>query len=148
MGDPPTGEVLNQLLRSAHDSADGFRQGASLARNPAFKSLFERRAQERAGLILTLEAEVKSFGADPVSDGTLVGEANRLVTYARDAVARSSDKGLIAELVRREALATRNFEAVADDGLAPERARKIAAEALEKLTAQQHEREELSEQFR
>jgi uncharacterized protein (TIGR02284 family) len=148
MNDADAGEALNQLLRSAHDSADGFRQGAALARNPAFQSLFQGRAEEREGLIQTLEAEVRSFGADPAGEGTMTGEVNRLVTLGRNVIARDSDKGLISELVRRETQVTRSFEAMSNDSAAPEQARKVAAEALEKLTAEQRELEGLGEQFR
>jgi len=148
MSDTNAGEVLNELLRSAHDSADGYRQGMSLARNPAFQTLFRDRAEEREALVQAIEAEVKSFGADPAQEGTMSGEVNRLVTLGRNALARDSDKGLIADLVRRGALVIRNFEAVSNDSSAPEQARKAAADALEKLTAGQRELEGLGEQFR
>ena len=148
MRDANAGEALNELLRSAHDSADGYRQGASLARNPAFQTLFRDRAEAREALVRTIESEVKSFGADPAQEGSMGGEINRLVTLGRNALARDSDKGLIADLVRREALVTRNFEAVSNDSAAPEQARRIAAEALDKLTAEQRELEGLGEQFR
>ncbi len=147
MSDPRTAEALNQLLRSAHDSADGFRQGASLARNPAFQTLFRNRAEEREGLIHTLEAELRSFGAEPAQEGTLLGEAHQLFTYARDAVDRGSDRGLVKELVRREGLVARSFEAMAGDIAAPQEARQIAAGALGNLTAERHELEGLSEGF-
>jgi uncharacterized protein (TIGR02284 family) len=137
MDDPRAGEALNALLRSAVDSAEGYRQAASLARNPTFQTLFRDRAEAREGLVRTLETEARSFGAPPVQMGTLVGEAHRLFTFARNAVSGASDKGLIEELSRREGLVIRNFEQVAKDGGAPEPARRIAADALAGLTAEQ-----------
>ena len=148
MSDLGEGEALNQLLERAHDSAEGFQQGASLARNPALKTLFRERAQERDQLIGAIEAEARSFGAAPAQDGTMVGVAHQLFTYVRDALARDSDKGLVEELVRREGLVTQAFKAVVDDRQAPEKARKIAADALAKLDAERAELEDLRQQFR
>jgi uncharacterized protein (TIGR02284 family) len=147
MAEANGGEVLNALLQSAYDSVDGFRQGASLARNPEFQSLFRERAEEREQLAERIAAEVRAFGVDPANLGTIAGEAHQLFTYARNAVARGSDKGLVEELVRREDLVTQRFQAVADDGLSPEPARKIAADALATLAPQRDELETLSRQF-
>jgi len=148
MSDVPEGEAINTLLRSAHDSADGFRQGASRARSPLFRSLFEQRLDARTGLIHTLEGEVTACGEEPVRDGTMVGEANRFITVARDLLARESDKGLVAEIARRESLVAQNFARVADDPSVSEAARRIAAGALEQLTTEQRELAALSDQFR
>jgi uncharacterized protein (TIGR02284 family) len=147
MDDPRAGEALNELLRNAVDSAEGYRQAASLARNPTFQSVFRDRAEAREGLVRTLEGEARSFGAPPVQMGTLIGEAHKVFTFARNAVSRTSDKGLIEELARREGLVIRNFTAVAEDVSAPEPARRIAADALADLTAAQRELEGLGEAF-
>lgn len=144
MTDARGAEVLNSLLRSAYDSADGFRQGASQARNPTFKALFGERAEAREQLIETITAELRAIGAEPVQDGTIIGEAHQLFMYARDALARGSDRGLIDEIVRREGLVTQNFASVADDALAPERARAIASGELPRLRAERDELERLA----
>ena len=147
MSDLRAEEALNQLLRSAHDSAAGFRQGASLARNPSFQALFREREQERGALIQTIEAQLRSFGAQPVEIGTFVGEAHQLFTRARDAIDGGSDKGLLREIARREGLVSRSFDAMAHDSAAPEPARRIAVAALDHLITQRRELEGLSESF-
>lgn len=147
MTDAPAAEALNALLQSAYDSVDGFRQGASLARNPEFQALFRDRAKEREQLADKIADEVRSFGAEPAQLGTVAGEAHQLFVYARNAIARGSDKGLVEELVRREGLVTERFRAVADDGGAPDVARKVAVNALATLAAQRDELETLSKQF-
>jgi uncharacterized protein (TIGR02284 family) len=147
MNDPRTGDVLNRLLQSAYDSAEGFRQGASLARNPKFKSFFNERAGERDALVRTIEAEVRSFGADPAAQGTVVGEAHRLFTYARDVLSRDSDKGLVEELVRRERVIVQTFESVADDSLEPDAARRVATDAFQRLSRDQLRLEGLGREF-
>ena len=101
------GEVLNWLLQGATDSAQGFRQGADLARIPKLKSLFSERAQQREQLAGQIADEVRSFEQPPVERGTVVGEAHRAFTYLRDAISQDSDKGLIEELLRRRAGALR-----------------------------------------
>jgi hypothetical protein len=79
--------------------------------------------------------------------GTMIGEAHRIFTFARNAVSGASDKALIAELARREGLVIRNFETVANDGSAPDPARRIAADALADLTAGRAELEGLGDSF-
>lgn len=147
MDDARGGGVLNELLKNAHDSAEGYRQAASLARNPAFQSLFRDRAEQREGLVRTLETEARWAGAEPARTGTVIGEVHKIFTLARDAVSGTSDRGLVAELARREGLVVRHFQAVAQDGSAPEPARRIAAEALAGLTADQRELEGLGGAF-
>src|SRR5579871_2403467 len=94
------GEVLNWLLQGANDSAQGFRQGADLARSPRLKALFAERAGQREELAGQIAAEVRSFEQPPLEGGTMIGEAHRAFTYLRDAISQDSDKGLVEELLR------------------------------------------------
>ena len=124
------GEVLNWLLQGATDSAQGFRQGADLARNPKLKSLFSERAQQREQLAGQIADEVRSFEQPPVERGTVVGEAHRAFTYLRDAISQDSDKGLIEELLRRERALSDKFQSAVDDTRLPSQARSVATAAL------------------
>jgi uncharacterized protein (TIGR02284 family) len=148
MSDARTSGGLDLLLRSAHDSAESYRQGAELARNPTFQALFRDRTQKRQQLIETIQAQARSFGIDAVEKGTVTGETNRLITLARNALSGDSDRGLLEDLVRREHIVAREFARVAGDDAAPETARKIAARALSQLAKEEGELEALSEQFR
>ena len=147
MSDAHASESLDFLLRTAHDSVESFRQGAELARNPAFQSLFRDRAKDRQRLLETIQAEARAFGVVAADKGTMIGEANRLITPALNALSRNSDKGLVEELVRREHIVARNLAEVAGDEAAPKAARQIAASALTALAQEEAELEGLSEQL-
>jgi uncharacterized protein (TIGR02284 family) len=125
-----TGEVLNWLLGGASDSAEGFRQGAALARNPKLKTLFAERAKQREQLVDEIAAEVRSFDEAPLEGGTVIGEAHRAFTYLRDAISRDSDKGLVEELLRRERALSGKFQSAIDDPRLPSHARNVATTAF------------------
>jgi uncharacterized protein (TIGR02284 family) len=124
------GEVLNWLLEGANDSEEGFRQGAALARNPRLQTLFSARAQQREQLVAQIAAEVRSFEQPPTESGSALGRAHQAFTYLRDAVSKNSDKGLVAELLRRERAIAGKFQTAVDDAQLPAHARGVATTAL------------------
>jgi uncharacterized protein (TIGR02284 family) len=141
------GEVLNWLLQGANDSAQGFRQGVDLARNPRLKSLFMERAQQREQLAGQLAAEVRSFEHPPSERGTVVGEAHRAFTYLRDAISQDSDKGLVEELLRRERALGDKFQSAVQDAQLPSHARSVAATALPGFTETTDELAKIGQEF-
>ena len=124
-----TGEALNWLLQGANDSAQGFRQGAALARNPKLQTLFSERAQQREQLAGEIAAEVRTFEQAPAEGGTVIGEAHRAFTYLRDAISQDSDKGLVEELLRRERALSDKFQSAVEDPRLPSQARNVATTA-------------------
>jgi uncharacterized protein (TIGR02284 family) len=145
---PRTVEVLNWLLEGVHDSADGLRQAASLARNPSFQAIFNERASQRDALIGEIEAEVRSFGAEPACEGSMIGDIHHAFTKLRDLVAHGSDKAVVEEAARGEALIEQRFEAVAEDAQAPAKARELAGRVVAKLKTDQQQIAGLRQQFR
>ena len=123
------GEVLNWLLQGANDSAQGFRQGAALARNPKLQMLFSERAQQREQLAGEIADEVRSFQQPPSEGGTVIGEAHRAFTYLRDVISQDSDKGLVEELLRRERAICDKFQSAVEDTRLPSHARTVATTA-------------------
>jgi uncharacterized protein (TIGR02284 family) len=125
------GEVLDWLLQGANDSAQGFRQGSDLARNPKLKTLFAERAEQREALAGKIADEVRSFAQQPPSQGgTVIGEAHKAFTFVRDAISHGSDKGLVEELLRRERALADKFQSAIDDPKLPSHARGVAAAGL------------------
>jgi len=123
------GEALNWLLQGANDSAQGFRQAETLARNPKLQTLFSERAQQREALAGQIAVEVRSFGQPPAEGGTVIGEAHKAFTYLRDAISQHSDRGLVEELLRRERALSDKFQTAIDDSRLPSRARDVARSA-------------------
>jgi len=146
--DPHAVEVLNGLLQSALDSADGFRKAADLVRNPAFKALFTERAGVRDGLGGEIEAEVRSFGGEPVAGGSVLAGAHRAFVQVRDLIAHGSDKAVVEEVARAEDYLRLRFDAAAADALLPAPAHDLAARAGQALKAEHAEIVTLRDQFR
>lgn len=141
------GEVLNWLLQGANDSAQGFRQGADLARNPKLKALFSERAQQREQLAGQIAEEVRSFEQPPTESGTVIGEAHRAFTYLRDAISKDSDKGLVEELLRREQALSDKFQSAINDTRLPPEARSVATAALPGFAATTDELGRIDQEF-
>ena len=141
------GEVLNWLLEGANDSAKGFRQGASLARNPQLQAFFSDHAGQREDLAQKIAAEVRSFAQTPSDRGTIIGGAHQAFISVRDAISKDSDDGLVDELLRRERALGRKFQSAIDDAQLPPRARSVAAEALPKFAETADELAVLRERY-
>ena len=86
-------KVLNSLVEATLDSAHGYREAAKDAKNPRFKSLFERRSMERNQLTAELQSEVRGLGGKPEDDGTILASAHRVflnLKHAAGAATRAS----------------------------------------------------------
>ena len=62
-------KVLNGLIETTLDSADGYREAAEQTQDPHYRTLFERRSSERQQVVDDLSAAVRGLGGDPESDG-------------------------------------------------------------------------------
>jgi uncharacterized protein (TIGR02284 family) len=145
--DERNGEALNWLLEGANDSAKGFRQGASLARNLELKTLFSDRAGQREQLASQIATEVRSFAQTPSDRGTIVGAAHQAFISMRDAISHESDEALVDELLRRERTLAHKFQSAVDDPQMPSRARSVAADAVPKFTEAADELAALNERL-
>jgi uncharacterized protein (TIGR02284 family) len=140
-------EALNWLLEAAFDSAEGYRQGAELARNPDLRGLCLRGAEQRDELTRGLAEQVRARGQDPSDEGTMIGDAHKAFTFVRNAVGGGSDKGLVEELLRREQAVAGKFRTASDDPRLPAAAREAARVALPELEAAAGELARLEQQF-
>ena len=70
-------KVLNGLIETTLDSADGYREAAEQTQDPHYRSLFERRGAERQQVVEDLSAAVRGLGGDPESDGSILAKAHR-----------------------------------------------------------------------
>ena len=123
--------VLNGLIETTLDSADGYRKAAETADNPTFKTMFESRAQKRAQLCSELKTEVRTFGGEPKDDGSMLAASHRAFIDLKDKVSGSSDKAVIDEVERGEDYIKAKFEkAINDDELTP-----AARQAVERAYA-------------
>lgn len=71
-------KVLNGLIETTLDSADGYSQAAKEATNERFVTLFRQRADERQRVASELQNEVRKLGGTPEDDGTILAAAHRV----------------------------------------------------------------------
>ena len=80
--------VLNSLIETTIDSADGYREAAKETDKPTFKTLFEARSFERQQVTSDLQGAVRTLGGDPEDDGTILAKAHRAFLDVNHALLR------------------------------------------------------------
>jgi len=139
--------VLNSLIETALDSADGYRKAAEKADNPRFKSLFETRARKREQLCSELKAEVRTFGGEPKDDGSMLAAAHRSFLDLKDKVTGSDEKAVIDEVERGEDFIRDKFEKAARDADLPPEAKQVVDRAYTSVKADHDEISALKDQL-
>ena len=107
-------KVLNELIMTTLDSADGYTTAAKDAENPTFKSLFSQWASERRQVASQLQEQVKVLGGKPEDDGSMLASAHRVFLNIRDSLSKG-DKGVVEEVERGEDYLKEKFEDALDD---------------------------------
>lgn len=81
-------QVLNDLIRTAIDSADLYRDAAGETADPGHKDFFERRAQERRRVADGLGADIRALGGEPSAEGSILAKAQRAFMDVKHALLR------------------------------------------------------------
>ncbi|MDG2520678.1 PA2169 family four-helix-bundle protein [Caulobacter segnis] len=90
-------KLVNGLVETTIDSADGYEAAAKEADGARFKDLFEQRAQERRTIAVELQREVRRLGGEPKDDGTILAAAHRVFLNLKDAVTKG-DQAVVDEV--------------------------------------------------
>ncbi len=90
-------KLVNGLVETTIDSADGYEAAAKDAEGQRYKTLFEQRAHERRTIVSDLQDEVRRLGGEPKDDGTLLGAAHRAFVNLRDSLSKG-DEAVINEV--------------------------------------------------
>jgi uncharacterized protein (TIGR02284 family) len=113
--------VLNTLITTTIDSANGFERAAEDADLPRFTEMFREFAQERRQVVGRLQERVRTLGGTPNDDGSLKADLHRRWVDLRDAISSGGDREIIEEVERGEDYLKAKYDtALADDGLSPE----------------------------
>jgi uncharacterized protein (TIGR02284 family) len=94
--------VLNSLITTTIDSADGFERAAEDADVQRFVEMFREFAQERRQVVGRLQERVRTLGGTPNDDGSLKADLHRRWLDLRDAISRGGDQAIIEEVERGE----------------------------------------------
>jgi len=90
-------KLVNGLVETTIDSADGYAQASEHADGQRFQDLFQRRAQERRTIVSDLQNEVRRLGGEPKDDGTVLAAAQRVFNNLKDSLTKG-DEAVINEV--------------------------------------------------
>ena len=102
--------VLNGLIEISRDGAEGFRTCAEDVHDAALKLYFRNRAESCEKAIHELNTEVRRYGGDPDSGGTLTGTLHRAWVNIKTAIISQDNLIVLEECERGEAAAVGAYE--------------------------------------
>jgi uncharacterized protein (TIGR02284 family) len=140
----PTNEhavkVLNSLIETTLDSAHGYKEAAENADGHTYRQLFSERSQRRLELTRQLQSEVRSFGAEPEDDQSVMGKAhNKFVDIKNAIMGGHDDKAVINEVERGEDFIKGKYEAALKDDELPPTVRQTVERAYATIKADHDE---------
>jgi len=113
--------VLNTLITTTIDSANGYERSADDADGGQFQAMFRDYAQERRQVVGRLQERMRQLGGAPNDDGSLKADLHRRWVDLKSAIGGGSDKAVIDEVERGEDYIKEKYElALRDEELAPE----------------------------
>jgi uncharacterized protein (TIGR02284 family) len=132
-------KVLNSLIETTLDSAEGYREAAEATENPSLKTMFGQRAMRRKQLTGQLQAEVRTFGGEPDDDGSILAKAHRIFLDLQKTVTGGSEKSVIDEVERGEDFIKAKYEKAAQDRELPQVVSDLIREAFATIKADHDE---------
>lgn len=107
-------QVLNGLIGTMLDSADGYGAAARDTADAGHRGLFERRAVERAQVATDLQASVRGLGGEPDTAGSILAKASRAFHDIRHAVL-PDELGVVGPIEAAEDGLKSRFEKALED---------------------------------
>lgn len=107
-------KVLNSLIETTLDSADGYGQAAERATNTSYRNLFQQWSTERRQVVDDLQGQVRSLGGTPDTDGSTLAAGHRMFLKLRDNVTKD-DESVIDEVERGEDFIKAKYEQAIED---------------------------------
>ncbi|QAY80034.1 PA2169 family four-helix-bundle protein [Sphingosinicella sp. BN140058] len=113
--------VLNTLITTTIDSANGFERSAEDSESGTFATMFREFGAERREAVGALQERVRQLGGTPNDDGSLKADVHRRFVDLKNAFSGGSDKAVIEEVERGEDYIKDKYEvALRDEQLSPE----------------------------
>jgi uncharacterized protein (TIGR02284 family) len=129
-------EVLNSLITTTIDSANGFERSAEDAEAGVYAGLFRDFAGERRRVVEGLQQIVRSLGGTPNDDGSLLANLHRRWVDLRAAITGDGgDRAVIEEVERGEDHLKAKYEEALRDEELSESARRAILDAYESVRA-------------
>ena len=105
--------VLNDLIETTIDSAEGYAEAARETQSPRFSVTFRERASERRLVATRLQQKVEELGGTPEDDGSVLASAHRMFTNLRKSL--HDETAVIDEVERGEEHIRHQFEDAMED---------------------------------
>lgn len=121
-------KLVNGLVETTIDSADGYETAAKDAEGARYKDLFERRAQERRSIASELQEEVRRLGGEAKDDGTILAAAHRAFVNLKGAVTKG-DEAVINEVEAGEDFIKAKYEKALEDTDVDPQTRRVIEKA-------------------
>lgn len=102
--------VLNGLIEISRDGAEGFKTCADDADDATLKTYFQNRVPSCEQAIRDLNAEVRRYGGDPDTSGTVTGTLHRAWVNLKTAITSQDNLTVLEECERGEAAAVMAYE--------------------------------------
>jgi uncharacterized protein (TIGR02284 family) len=107
--------VVNSLITTTIDSANGFERSAEDADAQQHQQFFTQFGEERRQVVTRLQDYVRSLGGTPNDDGSLKADLHRRWMDLRDAIQRGGDREVIEEVERGEDYLKAKYDAALAD---------------------------------
>lgn len=102
--------VLNDLIETSRDGAEGFRTCAEDVKDPTLKTYFQNRAQGCEEAVRELSVEVRRYGGDPDTTGSATGALHRTWLDLKTAITSGDNLAVLEECERGEDTAVSAYE--------------------------------------
>ena len=106
--------VLNSLIETTIDSADGYREAAKETDKANFRTVFEARSFERQQVASDLQGAVRTLGGEPEDDGTILAKAHRAFLDVKHALLRD-EQAVVNSVENGEDFIKGKFEVALED---------------------------------
>ena len=139
-------DVLNGLIETLIDSADGFEKSVEATENTNLKTQFRNFASERRRIVESFRARVRQLGGEPEDEGSLLAAAHRQFLSLRSAVQNGTTAAL-NEIDRGESYLESKFEAALQNGNVSAQTAALIREAWSQAKSKQERRKKLREEM-
>jgi uncharacterized protein (TIGR02284 family) len=106
--------ILNGLIETTIDSADGYREAAEETDKANYKTLFEARSFERKQVVTDLQGTVRTLGGEPEDDGSVLAKAHRAFLDVKHALLRD-EQAVVNSVENGEDHIKAKFESALED---------------------------------
>lgn len=107
-------KVLNSLIETTLDSADGYREAAEKTKDASHRDFFQRWSTDRRQVVTDLQGQVRVLGGKPDEDGSILAAGHRVFLKIRDSISKNDDS-VVDEVERGEDFIKAKFEDALED---------------------------------